>query len=156
MCLILDKNHSHELVAENDIVVYKFLTSKEIEVNYIKELHKKYVTTGFIETQKNILSLMKDDFSLYTPFFFKKIDEDIIEGKRPLVAEGKDNIDVFDEHDAYCVCGGYIHIYGVKFKLNYSKKYKMFKCVIKKGTRYYDNGKGELAAKEIWFEEEVK
>lgn len=155
MCLRLDKEHSYELVAEDDIIVYKLLTSKEIEENYIKELQEKCVFGGVIEIQKNTLSLMKDDFSLYTPFFLKKIDEDIIEGKRPLVAEGEEIFEGFNERNTYYVSGGYIHVNKNPNRI-YDIKYKLFKCVIKKGTRYYDNGVDELAAKEIWFKEEVK
>ena len=120
------------MVSENDIPVVKVLVEK-----------------------RNLLGMR-----VYkTPFMLKRVSRNVIQGKKALVASGKEYVDsILDS--LFCVEGGYIHTFaeggwdkGYGFpRLDKGEKYVVFKCVIPAGERFFwDNKKGQYASKSIRF-----
>lgn len=98
---------------------------------------------------------MLDDGRFVTPFIGKKVSSKVLCGKRlfkPSFFSIKDirNVIYFKE-----IRRGYIHVYGSPYQTLFSNE-KLFKCIIPKGTRYWnDNFYSEYAARKIRFVEEM-
>ena len=132
---------------------------------------------------KNAIPLTaKDDIVCYkvlakyggaykTPFKLMHVDDDIIEGKKNLVAEGMEDIRGWTvcglrRPSRYEINGGFIHCYtdheSAIERADFSvPKYEpfvemfVFECIIPKGTTYYEGNSWDICAKEIKFVKEV-
>ena len=122
-------------VAEEDIICYKWMAFYYGDVVYNEK-------TDSFEPIK----------SFFTPFLYKKVDEDILSGKKPFLAEGEIEV---RQRSYY---NGYINVYGCglihTFKslesfikeyglsLSHRDNVAIFKCKIPKGTKYVEGFDG--------------
>lgn len=90
------------------------------------------------------------------------LDNEIIQGKKNLVAEGSEDIQPFTEYGfctptRYEINGGFIHCYTDHEAATYRADFfdnnecvvYVFECIIPKGTAYYKGNNWDICAKEI-------
>lgn len=120
-----------------------------------------------------IIELRGSGNGYMTPYQHFLISEEVLNGDKPLVAENKTALS--EESNGYkkywSVTGGYIHTFSyfdyakrslMLLRSNYPGSiFKLFKCIIPKGTKYYegsDNGYKTLntyASEKIIFVEQI-
>lgn len=104
----------------------------------------------------------------YTPFTMTRITPCQINGEKPFRASGSEELEYGS--GILSVGGGFIHTYATiekaipmmkslrflaKDKKGRSYTPTLHRCRIKAGTRIYTDNMGSIAAKEIWFEDQV-
>lgn len=101
----------------------------------------------------------------YTPYQGTRVRNVHLFGEKPFKAVGNDGLEY--SKGVLKVGGGFVHAYDTLDKavsmmpvmrfLTKGRIYTpvLYRCRVKAGTRIYRDGRGSIAAKEIWFEEQV-
>lgn len=101
----------------------------------------------------------------YTPYQGVRVRNVHLLGEKPFAAVGKEELEYSKR--ILMVGGGFVHAYDTLDKavsmmpvmrfLTKGRIYTpvLYRCKVKAGTRIYRDGRGSIAAKEIWFEEQV-
>ena len=129
----------------------------------------QYTEPRFTEKEREawkILFVNRAGF-YYTPVMYNRVRLIQLEGVVPLVGMGKTELSF--RHGTLCVGGGFVHAYTSKptedeiriwnecarndsVRKAIGQAYaKAVKCVIPKGIRYYEDGKGEIAARMMYI-----
>lgn len=167
MCLTTKKANCFRY-AKKDIICYKIMYVLNMDdYSLSNEIKNSIITKSgtYIEFDESDLTKTDDGKRLFlTPYREVLINGDIINGKIPMRAEGKCH--TFFVGNERCIDSGYIHTFSYYphswlENLDDKEVYRVFKCIIPKGTRYAAgvfNGRGyfgSYASKQIKFLYEV-